>query len=88
MHADYRLDLKGLECPQPAIRTKRQLKQMASGQVLYVVCTDPMAAVDIPFVAQQLGHRIEQQTEDAGQLSFWLVVGGAARRSEASWPSE
>ena len=87
MEANISLDLKGLECPIPAIRTKRQLLKMQAGQVLYLECTDPLAAVDIPFVAQQLGHKLVSQAIEGDILCFWLQVGAAEKTGgEASWP--
>lgn len=80
MRVDFTLDLKGLECPLPAIKTKRQLKEMVPGQVLHVICTDPMSAIDIPYVASQLGHEIKQQERDTAELRFWLVVTAPAHR--------
>lgn len=85
MQVDITLDLKGLRCPQPAIRTKRQLKTMSCGDVLHVICTDPMSAIDIPFLAQQLGHQVQRQEQVENELRFWLVVAGATDDGNG-WP--
>ena len=43
MQFDRDLDVKGLNCPLPILRTKKTLAEMDSGQVLRVLATDPLA---------------------------------------------
>lgn len=42
----YRMDLSGLKCPQPLLRTKRKLTEMTAGDLLEVVSTDPHSRED------------------------------------------
>ncbi len=44
-------DLRGLNCPLPALRTLKALRAIAPGATLIVECTDPMAAIDVPGIA-------------------------------------
>ncbi len=53
-----RLDLTGLKCPLPALRTAKALKSLSPGDVLEVHCTDPLSAIDIPNLAHQTGDMI------------------------------
>lgn len=88
MKAHISLDLTGLECPLPAIHAKRQLRSMAPGEILHLVCTDPLAAIDIPFVAEQLGHELADHRSDENRLHFWLRVTGHGRTiNDTSWPA-
>jgi tRNA 2-thiouridine synthesizing protein A len=64
------LDLKGLKCPLPALKARKTLSRMGPGEVLVVACTDPMAAIDIPHLANQTGDALESQTRDDGVLVF------------------
>jgi tRNA 2-thiouridine synthesizing protein A len=60
------LDLKGLKCPLPALRTRKALKGMQPGEAFSVVCTDPLARIDIPNLLAQTGDMldgVEQQGE-------------------------
>jgi tRNA 2-thiouridine synthesizing protein A len=79
------IDLSGLECPVPSIRTKRKLLSMAAGERLTVICTDPMAALDIPFLVLQLGHELRDQQEKGGKLIFDITV-KQGNRGEDTWP--
>lgn len=54
-----RLDLTGLRCPLPALKTRRALKSLAPGDRLEVRCTDPLAAIDIPHLVGVTGDRLE-----------------------------
>ena len=64
------LDLKGLKCPLPVLRTRKALARMASGEVLAVACTDPMAAIDIPHLVRETGDVLEQADGADGVLMF------------------
>jgi tRNA 2-thiouridine synthesizing protein A len=60
------INLRGLKCPLPALRTKKVLKGLAAGDVILVECTDPLAAIDIPNLINQTGDALEatERTED------------------------
>ena len=64
------LDLRGLNCPLPALRTLKALRAMAPGATLIVECTDPMAAIDVPHCVSENGHELESQSADGGVLTF------------------
>lgn len=69
------LDLKGLKCPLPALRTRKALAAADPGTRLVVTCTDPMAVIDIPHVAQEVGATLEARSVEEGQLTFILRKG-------------
>ena len=64
------LNLRGLKCPLPALRTRKALRGMASGDILVVECTDPLAGVDIPHLINQTGDTIEDTHKDKRLLTF------------------
>jgi tRNA 2-thiouridine synthesizing protein A len=64
------LDLKGLKCPLPALKARKALKTAAPGARLRVVCTDPMAAIDIPNLIRETGDRLLSQEKGETTLSF------------------
>ena len=65
-----RLDLKGLKCPLPALKTRKMLLGMTNGSEIEVICTDPMARIDIPHLVNTLGDRLVSQHEDGDNLIF------------------
>ena len=46
MNADLAIDLSGLNCPLPILRTKKALAGLQSGQSVHVTCTDPATVKD------------------------------------------
>jgi tRNA 2-thiouridine synthesizing protein A len=68
--AEKTLNLRGLKCPLPALRTKKALGGVASGDILIVECTDPLTAVDIPNLLHQTGDLLEDTRKDKKLLTF------------------
>ncbi len=63
MQIDRELDVKGLNCPLPILRTKKALSEMTSGQVLRVLATDAHAAKDFQAFARQTGNELLSTVE-------------------------
>ncbi len=40
------LDVRGLKCPMPIIRAKKELQSIGQGEVLKVLATDPGSVLD------------------------------------------
>ncbi|TMH59742.1 MAG: sulfurtransferase TusA family protein [Betaproteobacteria bacterium] len=70
MQADREVDARGLNCPLPILRTKKALNDMASGQVLRVLATDPGSVRDFEAFAKQTGNQLLQFAEQDGVFSF------------------
>jgi tRNA 2-thiouridine synthesizing protein A len=64
------LDLRGLKCPLPVLRTRKALSSCAPGDILIVQCTDPLAAIDIPTLLGQSGDRIEETRHEEAVTTF------------------
>jgi tRNA 2-thiouridine synthesizing protein A len=59
------VDLRGLLCPIPLIRTGEAVAERAPGDRLRLECTDPGVREDLPIWARMHGHEIEDvRTED------------------------
>ena len=69
---DRELDVKGLNCPLPILRTKKALSEMSSGQVLRVLATDPGAVKDFHAFAKQTGNQLlaDAQVDQAFEFYF------------------
>jgi tRNA 2-thiouridine synthesizing protein A len=63
MNIDKEIDTRGLNCPLPILKAKKALADLASGQMLKVVATDPGSVRDFQAFAKQTGNElVEQQT--------------------------
>jgi len=71
------LDLKGLKCPLPSLRTRRALDLLAPGATLIVECTDPMSAIDVPHCVRERGDTLEGRSEEGGVMRFRIRRGAA-----------
>lgn len=52
------VDASGLNCPLPLLRLKKALMEVASGDVVKIIATDPAAHLDIGVYVDQTGHRL------------------------------
>jgi tRNA 2-thiouridine synthesizing protein A len=66
------LDLKGLSCPLPVIKTAKAMKGLYPGQLLEVFATDPGSVPDFKAWAQATGNPLMESSEAAGVFHFIL----------------
>jgi tRNA 2-thiouridine synthesizing protein A len=64
------LDLRGLKCPLPVLKTRKFLAAMAPGERVEVLCTDPMSLVDLPHLLRETGDVLEAQSRAAEAAVF------------------
>ncbi len=67
-----RLDVRGLHCPQPVLRTRADLKKMKSGKVLQIIATDPGSVRDIKTFCNQTDNTLLSSSELAGEYIFYI----------------
>ena len=73
--ADRILDVVGLFCPLPIIRTAAAMRRLQPGRVLEVLADDPVALVDMPNWCKSSGHGYLGWSEgDGGMLRFFIEV--------------
>lgn len=70
------LDLRGLRCPLPALKTRKALTRLASGDRLVVECTDPLSAIDIPNLLRETGDVLEGNAQETGLYVFRIRKAG------------
>ncbi|CAA9892362.1 Sulfur carrier protein TusA [Candidatus Methylobacter favarea] len=66
------LDASGLLCPLPLLRLKKILMQMASGEVVKVIATDPAAHLDFGVYSDQTGHQIINFIKQMDKQIFYI----------------
>jgi tRNA 2-thiouridine synthesizing protein A len=67
---DRTLNLRGLKCPLPALRARKALAGMESGDLLVIECTDPLTTIDIPNLLNQTGDRLEATSKTKKVITF------------------
>ena len=74
-----KLDLTGLKCPLPALKTRKALKAITPGDFLEVHCTDPLSVIDIPNLIRETGDRVEIKVRAENRIVFLIEKRGGAR---------
>jgi tRNA 2-thiouridine synthesizing protein A len=70
--AKKEVDARGLNCPLPILKAKKALSELASGEVLKVISTDPGSKRDFETFARQTGNTLVHQLEAAREWTFYL----------------
>jgi tRNA 2-thiouridine synthesizing protein A len=68
--AEKTMNLRGLKCPLPALKTRKALSLLAAGDLLTIECTDPLAAIDIPNLLRETGDTLEASSRTDDLLVF------------------
>ena len=69
---DHILDATGLHCPEPVMLLHNRIRDIAVGETLQVLATDPSTERDIPKFCHFLGHELLQQDQFDGHYRYLL----------------
>jgi tRNA 2-thiouridine synthesizing protein A len=64
------LDVKGLACPMPIVKTALAMKELATGDVVEVLATDPGSVPDFSAWCKTTRNELVEQSEEAGVFRF------------------
>ncbi|WP_160152710.1 sulfurtransferase TusA family protein [Microbulbifer sp. ALW1] len=68
----YRVDARGLPCPQPLLAMRRGIKQLAVGQLLHLLATDPASQRDIRSFCRLSGVPLLRAEQRGSEFHYWL----------------
>jgi len=66
------LDARGLNCPLPILRTRKELANLQSGELLEIISTDPGSLKDMESFCQQTGHQLLESQSNDGEFHFFI----------------
>jgi len=66
------LDLKGMSCPLPIIKTAKAMKELGPGQLVEVFATDPGSVPDFKAWSRATGNPLVESGQEAGVFHFIL----------------
>ena len=69
---EHQLDVKGLACPLPVLKAKKRLKDLATGDTLVVLATDPSAVKDFDAFCELTGHALVASEAEDGVFRFTI----------------
>jgi tRNA 2-thiouridine synthesizing protein A len=66
------LDTTGLLCPEPLMLLHNAVRDIAPGEVIHVIATDPSTTRDIPKFCTFLGHRLVSHEQQGEKYFYWI----------------
>jgi len=67
------VDARGHRCPVPTLRLRRALDAAPAGARIRLLADDPLARIDVPHFAAEVGAEVVETCEDGGSLSFLVA---------------
>ena len=72
------IDARNLTCPLPVLKLRKALRDMAAGETVEMLATDPGVLDDVPHFCKASGcELLETAAEDANIYRFVIRKGGA-----------
>jgi tRNA 2-thiouridine synthesizing protein A len=71
-NAVHELDVKGLQCPMPIVKTAKAMKELVSGDLIQVVATDPGSVKDFAAWSKATGNELVESSAIDGVFRFVL----------------
>lgn len=68
--ADHTLDATGLNCPLPILKARKALKDVAAGETLEILSTDPGSVADFQAFCRQTGNELLESSNDDSVFRF------------------
>jgi TusA-related sulfurtransferase len=66
------VDARGLSCPLPIVKTALAIKEIASGELIEVLATDPGSTKDFTAWSKTTGHQLVEQSVDGKVFRYLL----------------
>lgn len=66
------LDAKGLACPMPIVKTKKEMNTLEPGEVMEIQATDKGSTADLKAWASSTGHQYLGTVEEGETLKHYL----------------
>ena len=64
------LDLTGLTCPIPIVKTAKAVKELQPGELIEALATDPGSVADFAAWCRSTGNELVEQSEQDGVYRF------------------
>lgn len=75
---NHELDTCGLLCPEPVMMLHNKVRDMAAGETVRVIATDPSTQRDIPKFCNFLDHELLESSEQDKQYIYVIRKAASA----------
>ena len=72
MEFNKEVDARNLNCPLPILRCKKGLSELAAGETLKILATDPGSVKDFQAFCKQTGHELLELDEADAVFTFYI----------------
>lgn len=73
--AHCELNLLGLRCPEPIMLIRKIMRNMQSGETVYIIADDPASVRDITSYCRHLDHQLIHKQTDHTPYEYWIRKG-------------
>ena len=71
----HNVDAIGLHCPEPLMIVRNKVRQMASGETVSVIATDPSTVRDFTNFCRFMGHQLVESNRADDRYLFVIRKG-------------
>lgn len=82
VEASRELDVRGLNCPLPVLKTKVALRDIEPGEVMRVLTTDPASVLDFRAYCDTSDHELIEWREQGEEFEFLIRKGPARQQAD------
>jgi len=82
MNIAKEIDARGLQCPGPIMELRKELDQLAGGQAVSIVASDPGFGGDVAGWCNSTGNRLVDVKAENGSFRATIVKGGGETAAE------
>jgi len=75
---DTVLDTQGLLCPEPVMLLHGKVREMAEGEIVQVLATDPSTTRDIPKFCHFLEHELLAEYHTDERYEYYIKKSGGS----------
>ena len=76
------VDASGLKCPLPVLKARKALEDLAQGDKLRVISTDPASPLDFKHFCNSKGHSLLSMEENGDSFEFVIMKAGEQQGSK------
>lgn len=69
---EVEMDLRGLHCPVPVLRTQSRMAKLKTGDVVRVLASDPSSWNDFPLFAKRKGYELFSAEKVNGEFVYCM----------------
>ena len=71
---EIELDARGLECPLPVLKARKLSQNLNNGNIVKVICTDPLAEMDFIHYCEQSNYKFIESIKNKNEIIIYYRI--------------